>query len=62
MNTTTNQATVISKTVWNYNGITITHRKSVNSRTMFFYNIDGIEHRALSLELAIEEINKGTNQ
>ena len=29
---------------------------------MFFYTIDGTEQRSLSLELAIEEINKGTNQ
>jgi hypothetical protein len=62
MKTTTNQATKISNINWIYNGIIITYRKSVNSRRMFFYNIDGIEHRALSLELAIEEINKGTNQ
>lgn len=62
MNTTPHQATAISKNKWEYKDIAIIYRKSVNSRTMFFYNIDGIEHRALSLELAIEEINKGTNQ
>lgn len=62
MNNTTNQPTEISNINWIYNGIIITYRKSVNSRRMFFYTIDGTEQRSLSLELAIEEINKGTNQ
>ena len=56
MNSTTTP-TRTAKATWDYKGVAITYRKKCNSHYMFFFDIDGEEHRALSLELAVDEID-----